>query len=47
MIVVINHLTQSNIESQARVRQHLVYGVMDKYCNEFWIYRLLKKLRLR
>ena len=47
MIAVMNHLTKSNIESQARVRQHLVYSVMNEYCNEFWIYRLLKKLRLR
>ena len=47
MIAVMNHLTKSNIESQARVRQHLVYNVMDQYCNEFWVYRLLKKLRLR
>jgi hypothetical protein len=47
MIVIIDHLTKGNIEKQARIRQHLVYNVMDKYCNEFWIYRLLKKLRLR
>ena len=47
MIAVINHLTEGNINSQARIRQHLVYSVMDKYCNEFWIYRLLKKLKLR
>ena len=47
MIVVINHLTKNNIEKQARIRQHLVYNVMEEYCKEFWIYRLLKKLKLR
>jgi|19_taG_2_1085344.scaffolds.fasta_scaffold03206_9 hypothetical protein len=47
MIAIINHLTENNIEKQARIRQHLVYNVMDKYCNEFWIYRLFKKLKLR
>ena len=47
MIAIINHLTENNIEKQARIRQHLVYNVMHKYCNEFWIYRLLKKLKLR
>ena len=40
-------LGEERYKNEAKVRKYAVEIALDKYRNEFWIYRLLKLLKLR